>query len=752
MKFSLKAKVIITICSIVASVMAINATIHVRAFQNEFFSAQTQRSKALAQGMIEDVRRLAATMSVQDMAGLLGRHCYELHKLNADEGIADVAVITPTGILVAHSDFAEPLGQTISSRPILAALSTHEVVTIKDGAIFHTLIPIGVQEKKISAVIDVGWKKASYDIAVHDILTFSILMFVLSALVVSLIISLLLNKVFGQLEQMMNELGESKTFTQAILDNEKYRNYSLELIASDHPLTFVLENIVLGIEQLNPQMLCSILLLDKSGEHLMTGAAPSLPPAYNQAINGIKIGLGVGSCGTAAFTNQRVLVDDISTHPYWAPYKELAAQFGLGSCWSQPINSANGQVLGTFAIYHHQAHAPSGEDILLIEKTARLASIALEKDISARAIRDSEAMYRLLTEGVEELIWQHDAESRFSYLSPVCKQLLGYKPEELIGHHFFETLTEEGIEYTKWAMASSLSTLSMPHRRKDGSVVWLDVTVNREFDKTGQLTGLHGIARDATERRKFEARIKESEQRYRLLVESSYEGIGVAQDAMLKFVNPALQRLSGYSEQEVLELPFYNFIHPDDQELVKSNYQKRIKGEAAEQRYQFRFLKKDGTIVWIEMSGVKIDWEGRPATLNFISDISERKQMQDQVQKLAFFDPLTNLPNRRLLEDRITQAMVASDRSNLYCALMFLDLDNFKPINDTYGHDVGDSLLIEAANRLKACIRQVDTVARFGGDEFVVMLCELEPDKIAATGQALKIAKKYYRFYLLPTC
>jgi diguanylate cyclase (GGDEF)-like protein/PAS domain S-box-containing protein len=621
MKPSFKAKVIISVCSIVASVMAINAYIHVRAFQNEFFSAQTLRSKALVQGIIEEVSRLGATMSIEDMAGLLGRHCYQLRELNEKEGIAEVAVIARDGILVAHSDFAEPLGRTISSSAVRAALSTHEVITIKDEAIFHTLIPVGALEKKVSAVIDVGWKKASYDTAVHDILIFSLLMFLLSALVVSLIISLLLNKVFGQMEGVMNELRESKTFTQDILDIEKYRNYSLELIASDHPLAFVLENIALGVEKLHPQMLCSILLLDKSGEHLITGAAPSLPPAYNQAINGVKIGLGVGSCGTAAFTNQRVLVDDISTHPYWAPYKELAAQSGLGACWSQPINSAKGQVLGTFAIYHHQPNAPSGEDILLIEKTARLASIAIEKDAAAIAIH-------------------------------------------------------------------------------------------------------------------------ESEQRYRLLVDSAKEGIGVAQDAMLKFVNPALQGLIGYSAKEVLDLPFFNFIHPEDQALAKTNYQKRIRGEASEQRYQLRFLKKDGSIVWIEMSGVKIDWEGRPATLNFISDINERKLMQDQVQKLAFFDPLTNLPNRRLLDDRITQAMATSKRSNLYCALLFLDLDNFKPLNDTYGHDVGDLLLIEAANRLKGCIREVDTVARFGGDEFVVMLSELETDKTAATTQARVIAEK----------
>lgn len=124
------------------------------------------------------------------------------------------------------------------------------------------------------------------------------------------------------------------------------------------------------------------------------------------------------------------------------------------------------------------------------------------------------------------------------------------------------------------------------------------------------------------------------------------------------------------------------------------------------------------------------------------SDISERKLMEDQVRQLAFYDQLTQLPNRRLLSDRLSQTMAASNRSGLYCALMFVDLDNFKPINDAHGHGVGDLLLMEAGRRLTACVRQVDTVARFGGDEFVVMLGELDVDRTESTEQTRIVAEK----------
>ena len=152
---------------------------------------------------------------------------------------------------------------------------------------------------------------------------------------------------------------------------EKTRNHVLELLAHGASLTAILEAIVRGVEQEQPDMLCSIMLIGIDGRHLYTGAAPSLPDIYNDAIEGIEIGIGAGSCGTAAFTGQRVIVEDVQTHPYWAPYKELAGRAGLGACWSEPICSASGKVFGTFAIYHHQAHHPTDEEIRLIEQTSQ---------------------------------------------------------------------------------------------------------------------------------------------------------------------------------------------------------------------------------------------------------------------------------------------------------------------------------------------------------------------------------------------
>jgi diguanylate cyclase (GGDEF)-like protein len=144
---------------------------------------------------------------------------------------------------------------------------------------------------------------------------------------------------------------------------------------------------------------------------------------------------------------------------------------------------------------------------------------------------------------------------------------------------------------------------------------------------------------------------------------------------------------------------------------------------------------------WFAMSVApfKYDWVGAVITH---TDITERKQLEDQVHQIAFRDPLTQLYNRRALNDHLSQAMAASKRSACCCALMFLDVDNFKPLNDEHGHGFGDLLLIELANRLKSCVREVDTVARFGGDEFVVLLSELHLNREASAALARSVAEK----------
>ncbi len=186
---------------------------------------------------------------------------------------------------------------------------------------------------------------------------------------------------------------------------EENRRHILELIVEQTPLPEILDLIVKSVENETTTYICSILLLDEEGKHLLSGAAPNLPDFYNQAFHGAEIGYGAGSCGTAAFTKQRVIVEDVFSHPFWTPYRELARKANLSSCWSEPIISSDGKVLGTFAIYHRKPTAPNEDDIQRIKSAADIASIAIERRRIEKELENyNQHLEQLVNERTAELL------------------------------------------------------------------------------------------------------------------------------------------------------------------------------------------------------------------------------------------------------------------------------------------------------------------------------------------------------------
>lgn len=399
---------------------------------------------------------------------------------------------------------------------------------------------------------------------------------------------------------------------------EHFRSHILELLIEDLTLQNILEAIVLGVEQFNPEMLCSILLLDKEGKHLTNAAAPSLPTFYNAAIDGVEIGPNVGSCGTSAFIKGRVIAEDISKHPCWENYSELAASSGLAACWSQPIFAPNGKVLGTFAIYHRQPHTPSEADITLIEQTANLASIAIDRKQSEDDLRIASIAFES-----QEGMMVTDAKNIILKVNQAFCDITGYSSAEAVGH-------------TPRLLSSS----------------------------------------------------QHSEGFY---------------DAMWECVHA-----TGHWAGEV--------------------YNRRKNGEVFPQHLTVTVVKDANGAV-----------TNHVATL---TDITMNKAAAEEIKHLAFYDPLTGLPNRRLMVDRLNQALVFSARTGRDGAVLFLDLDHFKTLNDSLGHDVGDMLLQQVAERLVSCVREGDTVARLGGDEYVVLLENLSEEATEAATQVEAVGEK----------
>ena len=263
-------------------------------------------------------------------------------------------------------------------------------------------------------------------------------------------------------------------------------------------------------------------------------------------------------------------------------------------------------------------------------------------------------------------------------------------------------------------------------------------------DEVGRLIGGFNHLLETLSQREHE--LQDSEQRFRTLMEQ-IPGVavqGYAMDGTVTFWNAAAEHLYGYRAEEALGGNLLELIIPlEMRDGVAQAMQQMAQTREPIPAGELMLQTKSGARVPVFSSHALLKPPGQPLELFCLDiDLSETKRAQEQVRQLAFYDPLTGLPNRRLLGDRLSQTMAASKRSGIYAALMFLDLDNFKPLNDAHGHGVGDLLLIEVARRLCACVREMDTVARFGGDEFVVMLGELHTGRVESTEQARVVAEK----------
>ncbi|OIR03211.1 cyclic di-GMP phosphodiesterase Gmr [mine drainage metagenome] len=254
---------------------------------------------------------------------------------------------------------------------------------------------------------------------------------------------------------------------------------------------------------------------------------------------------------------------------------------------------------------------------------------------------------------------------------------------------------------------------------------------------------------DALERQK--KLIHESEAKYRFLADNISDVIWILDPNTGRwiYVSPSITRLLGYSVEEVMQQTMEKTLTPrsgaDVRGWIRERSELFLSGKDGEHIYQdeAEYCHRDGSTVWCEVTThfARND-SNEMILLGVTRNITERKRAEEQIRNLAFYDALTQLPNRRLLQDRFSLVISACKRNNRYAAVMFIDLDNFKPLNDEHGHNVGDILLVEVAHRIVSCVREVDTVSRFGGDEFVVMLSELDADKATSVAQASVVAEK----------
>ena len=396
----------------------------------------------------------------------------------------------------------------------------------------------------------------------------------------------------------------------------------LEMVAAGQPLGGILVALCLLAEAQLPGAKCSILLHDPDARQLRHGAAPNLPAAYNTAIDGLPIGPATGSCGTAIHSRSSVIVADIATDPLWAKWRDLALVHGLRACWSKPIFSRSGDVLGTFGFYYAEPRTPTRGEMERMEAVLHLAALALERQRSDAALRESEEHHRHSVELNPQITWTADPQGNLL----------------------------------------------------DVSSRWQDRTGMRVEDALG----------------------------------------------------------SGWSQA----------LHPDDVPLSVSRWSQSLAtGEDLDMDYRLRMA--DGTYRWFRSraaarraeDGTIIRWYGA------VEDIHDRKLTEETLRWAAHHDDLTGLANRRLFRERLQQALDEGSGAPPVTGLLVMDLDHLKQINDRFGHDAGDALLKEFAQRLRSVAGPDDTVARLGGDEFAVLLPGIAGEKDVAAMAAAILAR-----------
>ena len=347
------------------------------------------------------------------------------------------------------------------------------------------------------------------------------------------------------------------------------------------------------------------------------------------------------------------------------------------------------------------------------------------------ALKESEEKYRSIFENAVEGIFRVTPDGYFVSVNPAMARIHGYEsPVEMmamvtnIGQLYVDHQERRRFKdlFNRYGMVNNFES---QFYRKDGAVIWLLINSRAARDEAGKTLYSEGMVRDITLRKNAEQQLMESEERYRAAIEYSNDGVSLLRGGRHIYVNRRFLEIYGYDKpEEALGKNLDFTIHPDDREMVAERNRKRERGEHVTPKYEFKGIRKDGMIVYIEISAARITFHGELATLAYHRDITKRKALEEKMQAISITDELTGLYNRRgffLLSQR---QLKLARRTGKNALLLFADLDKLKWINDTIGHQEGDMALFETAHVLKDTFRETDIISRIGGDEFAVLASE----------------------------
>jgi len=411
----------------------------------------------------------------------------------------------------------------------------------------------------------------------------------------------------------------------------------------------------------------------------------------------------------------------------------------LGSYSFAPIRNLASEIIGSVV---------TGRDITEKKRTEQKLREAEELWISAHYTRN------LIETSLDPLL-TISSDGKITDVNTATEAVTGYSRDKLIGSNFSDYFTapmEAMTVYQQVFLAGSIRNYALKIHHKDGHLTSILFNATVYHNETGQIAGIFAAARDISDIELIQQALKSSEALFKAMFTEAPLGIALIDslNGQLNAVNPMFAKIAGRTMLEMMNIDWMSITHPDDLQKDLDNMALLNAGKIAGFTMEKRYLRLDGSFVWINMTiaPIVVADKAHPQHLCMIEDISARKITEKTIKQLAFHDPLTQLPNRRLLYERLKHSIDVGRRDGKNLALLMLDLDRFKRVNDSFGHLAGDELLQKVAERITARLRDVDMVARLGGDEFVVLLENITQPEDAAQVANEIIADLTARFCL----
>ena len=532
-----------------------------------------------------------------------------------------------------------------------------------------------------------------------------------------------------------------------------------EQLTGSAPLQEVLASITRLIESVSAGTICSISLLAADGLAFSYMVAPRLPEPLRVLLERSPIDIRNGSCAAAVYLGRQVLVADLTKDPFWEQRREAALALGLRAAWSTPLKSPTGKLLGSLGVYRAEPGVPNPRESELMAHAAQLAGIAIQRRLAEEALRSSEAKFRGLFESIAEGVYQSARNGKLLSVNPAFVSILGYNSaEELYALPSVAMLYWNPADRAQFVRhvdsQDEIRNAEFVMRRRDGQQVVILENARALRDAENRITGYEGTIANITERKRAEQAIFAEKERAQVTLQSIGDAvISTDADGRIEYINPVAESLTAWSLDEARGRPIgdvLNLVNEITREPIGNPLMSALgRGdlEAAPADHAV-LVTRSGQEVAIQESAAPIcDRQGLiiGAVIVF-HDVTKERRLKRALSYQASHDALTGLINRREFDNRLHAAVQSAQRDGGSYALLYVDLDQFKVVNDTCGHQAGDHLLRDITRLLQTRVRAADTIARLGGDEFGVLLegCTLEHATRIADG--VRQAIRDYRF------